>query len=188
MNVFSFNNSIENHIEIFSSLSDIEADFQLAVNSIKKSLINGGRIFICGNGGSAADSQHFAAEFIVRYRGERNSIPAVALTTDTSVLTAIGNDYSFESLFSRQLKGLGRAGDVLIALSTSGRSSNILAALSVAHELGMESIGLCGERGFSHEAPCTHEIKVPSNITARIQECHIFILHSICEMFEDWQK
>ena len=145
----------------------------------------GNKILFCGNGGSAADSQHLAAELMGRYRRERRPLAAIALTVDTSALTAIGNDYGFHDIFARQVAGIGRAGDVLVALSTSGSSENIIRALEVARRLGLVTIGLTGESGGAMAALCDLCVQVPSADTARIQEMHIAVGHFLCGFVED---
>ncbi len=143
----------------------------------------GHKILIAGNGGSAADAQHIAAEFVSRFEFNRPGLPAIALTTDTSILTAIGNDYGFERLFSRQVEANGSAGDVFIGISTSGNSPNILTALQSAKELGLTTIGFAGSGGKIQDE-CDICISVPSTHTPRIQECHILIGHIICAYVE----
>ena len=145
----------------------------------------GGKLLICGNGGSAADAQHFAAEFVNRMRVDRPPLPAVALTTDTSVLTSIANDAAYDRVFARQVEALGRPGDVLIALSTSGGSANVLAAIRAGRRRGMVTVGFTGEAGAElMGADCDHLLAVPSRDTARIQECHEFVYHVIAAMVE----
>jgi D-sedoheptulose 7-phosphate isomerase len=145
----------------------------------------GGKLLICGNGGSAADAQHFAAEFMNRFRIDRRPWPAIALSTDTSVLTSIANDAAYEDVFARQVEALGRPGDVLIAMSTSGRSANVLAALTAAREHELVTIGFTGEAGSEQMAgTCDLVLAVPSNDTARIQECHEFVYHVIAGLVE----
>ena len=139
---------------------------------------------LCGNGGSAADSQHLAAEFTGRFSKDRPPIAAVALSTDTSALTCIGNDYSFNDIFARQVQALGKAGDCLIAISTSGNSANVLAAVAAAKSLGISTIGLLGRDGGKLKSQCDISIVVPSQVTARIQEAHILIGHSLCGAVE----
>lgn len=156
-----------------------------AVNIIEKSLKSSGKILIFGNGGSAADAQHIAAEFVNRYLKERNALPAIALTTDTSILTSIGNDSSFENIFSRQIEALGKKGDVAWGLSTSGRSKNIVKALSIAKSIGLKTIGFTGSDGGKIKKLVDCNINVPSMSTPRIQELHITIGHIICELIED---
>ena len=138
---------------------------------------SGNKILICGNGGSAADAQHFAAELVGRFERERPSYPAIALTTDSSTVTAIGNDYGFERVFSRQVEGLGRKGDMLIAISTSGNSPNIHEAVRKAASMGMQTIGLLGRDGGGIKGEVGYPVIVPHARTARIQEAHSFILH-----------
>ena len=146
---------------------------------------NGKKVMLCGNGGSAADSQHMVAEFVNRFRMDRAALPAIALTVDTSILTAIGNDSSFEFVFSRQVEALGKPGDVLAAISTSGGSPNILKALDVARERGVKTIGFTGEKGRLTMAPkCDICLIVPSADTPRVQEAQEFVWHVICGMVE----
>ncbi|MBM0636714.1 D-sedoheptulose 7-phosphate isomerase [Campylobacter sp. VicNov18] len=142
-------------------------------------------ILICGNGGSAADSQHFATELSGRYKKERRALAGIALTTDTSALTAIGNDYGFEFVFSRQIEALARENDVLIGISTSGKSPNVLEAFKKAKELNMLCIGLSGKGGGLMNKLCDYNLVVPSDDTARIQEMHILILHTLCQMVDE---
>lgn len=144
-------------------------------------LKNGHKILLCGNGGSAADAQHIAAEFSGRYKKERRGLPAIALTTDTSVLTSIGNDYGFDRVFDRQVEALAQEGDLLIGISTSGQSKNVVRALSLAKNLGCKTIGLSGRDGGVMSEFCDVNIIVPSEDTPRIQEMHILIGHIICE-------
>lgn len=155
-----------------------------ASDCLAESLFSGGKVLLCGNGGSAADTQHFAAELVGRFRQERNPLPAIALTTDTSILTALGNDYGFEMVFARQVAALGRTGDVLIAISTSGTSRNVLAAGQVAREKGMRVIGLTG----GHPSPLAEMVDivlvVPSEDTAQIQQSHTALLHLLCDSIE----
>jgi D-sedoheptulose 7-phosphate isomerase len=145
----------------------------------------GNKLLICGNGGSAADAQHVAGEFINRFRYDHAPLPAIALTTDTSVLTSIGNDAAFENIFSRQVEALAKPGDILVGISTSGGSPNILKALDVAREQGMTTIAFTGEKGLESLGPkCDLCLVVPSTETPRIQESHIFIWHVICGVVE----
>jgi D-sedoheptulose 7-phosphate isomerase len=155
-----------------------------AADAVIGCLEAGGTVFFCGNGGSAADAQHFAAELAGRYRMDRPSLPAVALTTNASSLTAIGNDYGFEHVFSRQLESLGTPGDVLIAISTSGRSANIQRAVSTAHALGMTVIGFTGQPGRSFAVQCDVALITPHAETPRIQEGHLAMGHALCELVE----
>jgi len=144
----------------------------------------GNKLLIIGNGGSAADAQHIAAEIVGRYKKDRPGYAAIALTTDTSALTAITNDYGFEQVFARQVEGLGRRGDVLLALSTSGRSPNILAALRKARELGLVTIGFTGTRGEAMGANCDHLLIAPSDDTPVIQQIHLAVAHGVCDAIE----
>ncbi len=146
---------------------------------------SGHKLFFCGNGGSAADSQHIAAEFVGRFQKERPAWPAIALTTDTSALTALGNDYTFDIVFSRQLQALGQKGDVLIAISTSGNSKNVLEAVKQAKKMGMKAIGMTGGSGGQLAGLCDIVIIAASSKTARIQESHLVIFHAICELVEN---
>lgn len=155
-----------------------------AIELMFTALSNGNKILACGNGGSAADSQHFAAELVGRFERERLPMPAIALTTDSSILTAIGNDYSYQEIFSKQVQALGQAGDVLLAFSTSGNSGNILAAIEVAQERDMRVVALTGKGGGAIGKKLTDvdvHICVPHDRTARIQEVHLVSLHCICD-------
>jgi D-sedoheptulose 7-phosphate isomerase len=144
----------------------------------------GGKVLLAGNGGSAADAQHIAAEFLSRFKLDRSPLPAIALTTDSSVLTAIGNDYGFAEVFERQVRGLGRAGDVFIGLSTSGRSENVLAALRAARELGLATVGFTGNSGGDMRALCDFVCAAPSDDTALIQQIHLVAAHVLCLLVE----
>lgn len=148
---------------------------------------SGNKIMLCGNGGSAADSQHIAAELVVRLRSEVNrpAIPAMALTVDTSILTAGGNDLGFDNIFARGVEAFGQKGDVLIAISTSGNSENVIRAVEMAKKKGVMAIGLLGNEGGKLKTECDDFVIVPSNVTARIQECHILIGHIWCRIIEE---
>ena len=156
-----------------------------AVNVIARTLKQGGKVIIFGNGGSAADSQHIAAEFIGRFQKERKSLAAIALTTDTSALTALGNDYGFDVIFSRQLEGLGRKEDFAWGISTSGNSKNVVAGITQAKKMGLKTLTLTGCGGGSLALLSDIKIIVPSKVTARIQESHICVAHTICELVEN---
>ncbi|MBN2720532.1 MAG: D-sedoheptulose 7-phosphate isomerase [Proteobacteria bacterium] len=160
------------------------AALNLTANSLLDAIKGGGKILAAGNGGSAADAQHFAAELVNRFLMERHPLPAIALTTDTSVLTSIANDYSFDLVFSRQIEALGREGDVLLALSTSGTSENILKALDRANSKGLTTIGLTGGNAARMAALCDICLSVPDTNTPRVQEVHHLVLHILCEMVE----
>ena len=151
-------------------------------------LENGNKVLLYGNGGSAADAQHLAAEWVGRFQRERRPMPAVALTTDTSVLTAVGNDYGFEQVFVRQVRALGRKGDIAFALSTSGNSSNVLRATEAAEELGMVTIGLTGRDGGQLASRVRYNLNVPHKLSARIQEVHIMIGHLLCQLTDENMK
>jgi len=161
-------------------LENIEAVSKACIKCFE----SGGKILLAGNGGSAADAQHIAGEFVSRFAFDRPGLPAIALTVDTSILTAIGNDYGYERLFARQIQALGRRGDVLIAYSTSGNSPNIHAALEQANYLGMISVGLTGKKQGRMKDMCNYLIEVPSSYTPRIQEGHLVIGHILCGLVE----
>ena len=152
---------------------------------LRDAVLAGGKVLLCGNGGSAADAQHIAAELVGRFVVERRPLAALALTTDTSALTAIANDYGYEHVFSRQVDALGAAGDVLIAITTSGTSKNVVAAVAAARRRGMQVIGLSGRSGAAFVAACDAGVAVASGVTARIQECHIAIGHVLCEAIDE---
>ena len=166
----------------------IQPSVEKAINILTTAFKAGNKILICGNGGSAADSQHFAAEFTGRYEMERTPLPAIALTTDTSALTAIGNDYSFDVIFSKQVEALGSSGDILLGISTSGNSSNVIKAIEVAHNKGMKIITLTGKDGGKIAKLLKDtdvNVCVPVNRTARIQEVHLLVLHTICDAVDN---
>ena len=163
----------------------LQSTIAAAAASIIESLGRGGKLLLAGNGGSAADAQHIAGEFVSRFLLDRPGLPAMALTTDTSVLTAIANDYGYEKLFTRQIQANGRAGDVLMAYSTSGRSANILSACREARERGLHVIGMTGNRAGPMLELCDHLLAVPSADTPKIQEGHLVIGHILCALVED---
>ena len=168
----------------YQSAQVLSKPIAAAVQAILASVTSGGKVLACGNGGSAADAQHFAAEFVGRYERERPELAAIALTTDSSILTAIANDYDFNVIFSKQVRAFGGAGDVLLALSTSGNSGNVLAAIEAAHEREMTVVALTGRSGgkITHALRETDvHICVPHERTARIQEVHLLVLHCICD-------
>lgn len=154
-------------------------------NTVVAAFKNGNKVLFCGNGGSAADAQHLAAEFSGRFYSDRNPLPSEALHCNTSYLTAVANDYGYDVVYSRIIKGSGRAGDVLIGLSTSGNSVNIINAMTQAKELGMITVGFTGESGGKMKTMSDHLINVPSNDTPRIQETHITVGHIICQLVEE---
>jgi len=161
--------------------NDIEFACKLTVDTIKA----GNKVLLFGNGGSAADAQHIAAEFTGRYVTERKGLPAIALTTDTSALTAIANDFGYEHIFDRQIEALANKGDLLIGISTSGNSENVLNAFKIGKTIGCKSIGLTGKSRGKFSGNCDLNVVVPSNVTARIQEMHILIGHIICQIVDD---
>jgi len=166
------------------TLTYIAAPLETAANFCIDGLSNGGKILIFGNGGSAADAQHIAAELVGRYKLERKGLRAIALTTDTSVLTSIGNDFGYDHVFDRQVEALAVEGDVVIGISTSGFSANVISALEVAKKLGCKTIGFSGNGGGKMNDLCDINLIVPSEDTARIQEMHILIGHTICHLIE----
>ena len=178
--------------EYFKESCKVKLDFleknyenlEKMVEKITECLERGNKILICGNGGSAADSQHFAAELVGRFKLERKGLPAIALTTDTSILTAIGNDYGFDQIFERQVEALGKEGDILVGISTSGNSENVIRAVKKAKEIGIHTIGLLGKSGGKLKDLVDLSLVVPSNNTPRIQECHVLIYHIVCEEVE----
>ncbi len=169
---------------LINSLSLLTDEVGQAGEMMAQCLKNGGKIMLCGNGGSAADSQHLAAEMTGRFIKDRRPLAAIALSTDSSALTCIANDYSFDEVFARQVGGLGRVGDLLIGISTSGNSRNVIRAVEEAGKLGMQTIGLLGRDGGQLRGLCDHSIVVSSPVTARIQECHILIGHTLCGLVE----
>lgn len=175
----SHKKTIEDTIE--KLVPDVEKASKMAIETLK----NGGKILLCGNGGSAADAQHIAAELTGRYKTERRGLAGIAITTDTSALTAIGNDYGYDRVFDRQVEALAREGDLLIGISTSGNSQNVINAFKVAKELGCRTLGLSGRDGGKFNGACDLNVVVPSDNTPRIQEMHILIGHVICQLIDD---
>ena len=178
-------NCLNEHIETAKKMQEL---LPLVVDAAKlctNSLKSGGRVLICGNGGSAADAQHIAAELSGRFKKERTALAGIALTVDTSALTAIGNDYGFEKVFSRQVEAYGREGDALIAISTSGNSKNVIEAIKSAKNLGLKIITLTGKDGGEMKNLGDINIVIPSNNTPRIQEMHIMVGHMICALIDE---
>jgi D-sedoheptulose 7-phosphate isomerase len=176
---------VQDSLELKRRFFEAEADRIVAQSAdMAERLRRGCKILVCGNGGSAADAQHLAAELSGRYVKERRALAGIALTTDSSALTAIGNDYGFDVVFSRQVEALGRPGDVLIGISTSGNSPNILKAVESATALGMHTIGLLGKDGGKLKALVDEAVVVPSSVTARIQEVHQMVYHFWCECLD----
>ena len=180
-------NQLEQNIIAHQNILRMTKDIIGVIDDIHKKIKKGGKILFCGNGGSAADAQHLAAELLIRLRPNINRypIPAISLCMDSSTLSACGNDYNFDYIFSRPLESLGNKEDVLIAISTSGNSKNIINALKVAKKKGIKSIGFLGNSGGKSKKLCNISLVVPSKETARIQECHIFLGHHILEMVEN---
>lgn len=179
-----FVQNLAEHRALFVQLDALEAEVERAGETIARALEAGGKLLICGNGGSAADSQHIAAELTGRFIRDRRPLAAIALSTDTSALTSIANDYAFDEVFARPVRALGRAGDVLLGISTSGNSANVLRAVDAARELGLTTVGLLGRDGGELRTRCDQAIVVPSTTTARIQEAHILIGHTLCGLVE----
>ncbi len=178
---------IETLIETLRIFATSQSSVLVKATSLcENALSGGGKILICGNGGSAADSQHFAAELVVRFKKNRRPLPAIALTTDTSILTAGANDFGYETVFARQVQALGKEGDVLIGISTSGRSKNVILALTEAKRMGLKTIGLCGKDPKDMADLCDVCITVPSEKTSHIQEVHEVCLHIIAEELENY--
>lgn len=175
------------HAAVIEASAALAPKIAAAAARLAEAVSSGGRILACGNGGSAADAQHFAAELVGRFERERPGMAAIALTTDTSALTAIANDYGFDEMFARQIAALGRAGDVLLGISTSGNSPNVLRAVAAAQENGLSVVALTGREGGDIAAALTSadiELRVPSERTARIQEVHALIVHCLCDLID----
>lgn len=179
-----FATNLAEHLQLFQQLSNLTPEVNEAGRRIASALAQGGKLMLCGNGGSAADAQHIASELTGRFIQERRPLAGIALTTDSSALTCIGNDYAFDEVFARQLRALGRAGDVLIGISTSGNSANVVKAVQAAREMGITVIGLLGRDGGALKPLSDVAIVVPSRVTARIQEAHILIGHTLCGLIE----
>ena len=176
--------AIDQSIAVHNGLYNIIPQVRTAAEIMMHCIDAGNKIMFAGNGGSAADAQHLAAELVNKFLRQRKPLPGLALTTDTSIITAIGNDFTFDEVFSKQVQALGRLGDVFLGISTSGNSKNIISAFSAARTMGIATIALSGEGGRMNEmADCT--IAVPSHLTPRVQEAHILIGHILCELIED---
>lgn len=172
-------------MEVAAYLQTIVGRVRQVADVLIEALSRGHRILLCGNGGSALDAQHFAAELVGHYRAERAGLPALALTGDTAILTAIANDYDYRSVFARQVEAYGVPGDVLIGISTSGNSANVLAALDAARRRGLQTVGLAGQGGGGMRGRCDHELFVPIPDTARVQEGHLMLIHLIAECIDE---
>lgn len=179
-----FNRILNEHLMFFKSLAQLSEEISNVGRMLSDTIENGKKILICGNGGSASDAQHFAAEIVGRFTQERIAWPAVALNTDTSVITAIANDYGYSEVFSRQVEALGISDDILIGISTSGHSKNVIQAVIQAKEKRIQTIALVGNKGGKLIEHADISVIIPSDITAHIQEAHIFILHFWAEMIE----
>ena len=181
-----FKKTIEAHEQAVAALkANCLPELEKMAEICRLTIKNGHKILLCGNGGSAADSQHIAAEFVGRFVKERQGLPSIAFTTDTSILTAIGNDYGYDEVFRRQVEALGREGDVLIGISTSGNSGNIVKAFEQAKKQGVTTFALTGQKDSKMSAMADVTLKVPAPVTARVQECHIMIGHMICEYIDE---
>jgi len=174
----------EHRVAFEATARAIAAPFEAALELVATAIQGGGRLFLFGNGGSAADAQHIAAECVIRYKADRAPIAAMALTTDTSTLTACANDFSFDQLFARQIEALARPRDVVLGISTSGNSLNVIEGLKKAQQIGASTIGMTGETGGKMHERCDVLLCVPSRVTARIQEMHILIGHMLCKALE----
>jgi D-sedoheptulose 7-phosphate isomerase len=179
-----FQKSLAEVLELFEELRALEPRTVEAAGLVARCLESGGKLLTCGNGGSAADSAHFATEFTCRFSSDRRPFPAIPLACDAGLLTAISNDYSFQDVFSRQVWAFGKPGDVLLAFTTSGKSRNILSAIEEARRRGLHTVAFLGKGGGFAVGAADVELLVPGKVTARIQEAHKFLLHVICEMVE----
>ena len=177
---------LADHLEVLQKLmdSDLPEKLETCAKYVEKALAEGHKVLVCGNGGSAADSQHLAAEFVGRFQKERKGLPAIALTVDTSILTAVANDYGYDTVFARQVQALGEPGDVLVGISTSGNSKNVLLAVEEAKAKGITCIGMTAEGGGKMAAACDICLAVPAKVTARAQEMHILMGHILCELVD----
>ena len=182
--VYNYNISIKEHLKTINSLEKFYPQINRTIKKLHKCLKSGNKILICGNGGSAADAQHLAAEFVSRLAFDRNPLPAEALTVDSSILTAIGNDYGYDKIFSRQVEGKMTSNDVFLGITTTGNSPNITSALEVCNRLNIPSIIFCGKDGGKVKSLSNHCIIVPGEETATIQEVHIVLAHSLCGHIE----
>jgi D-sedoheptulose 7-phosphate isomerase len=177
--------SLKAHADTVARLDGLSPDIARLAEIVQNALSRKGKILFMGNGGSAADSQHLAAELVGRFQTERRGLAAIALSTDTSILTSVGNDYGFEHVFARQVEALCRPEDVLIGISTSGNSANVLRAIRVGKEIGAATIAFTGEGGGQLAEICDLTLAIPSRVTARVQEAHILIGHILCELIDD---
>ena len=182
-----FTSAIADHLEVIRGVQEQQDVLESIARAMAAALHSGNQILWCGNGGSAGDSQHLAAEIVGRFRRERRGLPSIALTTDTSILTAVANDYGYEAVFSRQVEALGREGDVLVGISTSGNSHNVICAIEKAKEYGVTTVAFTGAGGGRMAQIADHLFAVDSRDTARVQEAHILAGHMLCDWLElDW--
>lgn len=172
------------HTAMFDALEPLFPQISVVGIAMQNSVKAGGKILLMGNGGSAADSQHIAAEIVGRFKKERKGMPAIALTTDTAILTSVGNDYGYDYVFTRQVEALCQPNDLVIGITTSGNSANVVNAMKAAKIIGATTVGLTGGSGGKLNGLCDHNLMMPSNVTARIQEAHIFVGHCLCEILE----
>jgi len=172
------------HLKMFNALAPLFPEISQIGIAMQSCIKNGGKILLMGNGGSASDSQHIAAEIVGRFKKERKGMPAIALTTDSSILTSVANDLGYENIFARQIEALCTSKDLVIGITTSGNSPNVVNAVRAAKEKGAVTVGLTGGTGGKLIDICEHNIVIPSNVTARIQEAHIFVGHCLCEILE----
>jgi D-sedoheptulose 7-phosphate isomerase len=179
-----FNEILTEHVALVESVRGLNDNVVEVAKLAACCLRNEKKILILGNGGSASDSQHFAAELVGRFVNDRKPLAAISLSTDTSILTSVSNDYSFDETFTRQIKALGQQGDMLFAISTSGNSMNAIKAVKEANNLGINTVGLLGKNGGELQNLCNYSITIPSNVTARIQEYHIIVIHTLCMLIE----
>jgi len=183
-NIENLSAALTEHQNVMSKLNALLPQIAAVADEMRACLKRGGKILLMGNGGSAADSQHIAAEIVGRFKKERRGLPSIALTTDTSILTSVGNDYGFEFIFSRQVEALCTPLDLVIGLTTSGNSPNVVRAIETAKEIGATTVGMTGGTGGKLAALCDFCLIMPSSDTPRIQEAHIFVGHSLCELLE----
>jgi D-sedoheptulose 7-phosphate isomerase len=172
------------HVTMFNAMAPLFPLISDIGEAMQRCIKNGGKVLLMGNGGSAADSQHIAAEIVGRFKKERKGLPAIALTTDTSILTSVGNDYGYDYIFARQVEALCRPEDLVIGITTSGNSPNVVRAIEAAKQIGATTVGFTGGSGGKLATLCDLCLVIPSSVTARIQEAHIFVGHCVCEILE----